>query len=540
MLTAIECVKFRAGRIELHGGLNVVLGDSKATNSIGKSTLLMVIDFAFGGSSLLSHNNDILPELGHHSYKFTFQFGSEKYYFERFTDQLDVVFVSDENWHAKNPLPLAKYCALLKSAYGIESDNLSFRSLVGLYSRIWGKENLDVHHPLHIVKSQSARECVDNFIKAFNLYESIQDLADSLAVKEKERDALRSAFKNRLLPKIGKRQHQDNERKIHDIESEIQSIKMHLARYAANINQLVDQRMLTLKSQRDDLLAARTRIQSRLLRTRKNIDENRHIKSRHFSALLEYFPEINTNRLAEVEEFHNGVAKLLRGELNEAETRLKASLLGIDAQILAIDERMSSALTSIAQPSEIIDRVYELSNNWSQAKGENEYYQRSENVTAQLTDIASGLKVKKMDVLATIQRLVNSRISSIVKDVYGHDRKSPTLILSEGNYRYEVFEDTGTGTAYSALLMLDLAVFASTSLPCVAHDSVMFKNVENESVANLIKIYLSIEKQSFIAIDEAAKYGEYVMELLNQRAVIKLSDSQVLFIKDWRSPSKGL
>lgn len=35
--------------ITFHKGLNVVLGDNKGTNSIGKSTLLMVIDFIFGG-----------------------------------------------------------------------------------------------------------------------------------------------------------------------------------------------------------------------------------------------------------------------------------------------------------------------------------------------------------------------------------------------------------------------------------------------------------------------------------------------------------
>jgi uncharacterized protein YydD (DUF2326 family) len=42
--------------VSFHSGLNVVQGDANAANSIGKSTMLMVVDFAFGGKDLLKHN----------------------------------------------------------------------------------------------------------------------------------------------------------------------------------------------------------------------------------------------------------------------------------------------------------------------------------------------------------------------------------------------------------------------------------------------------------------------------------------------------
>ena len=56
MLTEILCDKFldggkERGPIRFKRGLNVVLGDEKATNSIGKSTFLLAVDFAFGGSA---------------------------------------------------------------------------------------------------------------------------------------------------------------------------------------------------------------------------------------------------------------------------------------------------------------------------------------------------------------------------------------------------------------------------------------------------------------------------------------------------------
>ncbi|MFU0789841.1 MAG: hypothetical protein ACFWT6_07790 [Virgibacillus proomii] len=60
MLTRIESKIFLEGPIRFHKGLNVVLGDDEGSNSIGKSTLLMIIDFVFGGNTYTSHNNIII------------------------------------------------------------------------------------------------------------------------------------------------------------------------------------------------------------------------------------------------------------------------------------------------------------------------------------------------------------------------------------------------------------------------------------------------------------------------------------------------
>jgi uncharacterized protein YydD (DUF2326 family) len=53
MLIEIRTQKFRTGAVSFRPGLNVVVGDANATNSIGRSTMLMVIDVAFGGKDLL-------------------------------------------------------------------------------------------------------------------------------------------------------------------------------------------------------------------------------------------------------------------------------------------------------------------------------------------------------------------------------------------------------------------------------------------------------------------------------------------------------
>lgn len=50
MLLEVRSDKFRQSAIQFRAGLNVVLGDDNATNSIGKSSLLMVLDFVLAGN----------------------------------------------------------------------------------------------------------------------------------------------------------------------------------------------------------------------------------------------------------------------------------------------------------------------------------------------------------------------------------------------------------------------------------------------------------------------------------------------------------
>jgi uncharacterized protein YydD (DUF2326 family) len=155
MLIEIRCEQFRTESIAFHSGLNVVLGDENGTNSIGKSALLMVVDFAFGGTSLLDHNTDLVTELGHHDYFFTFKFDDEFFQFRRGTLDPEVVFKCDQDYQNLDQISIEEYTSFLKAAYDIEIEDISFRALVGLYLRVWGKDNLNVYKPLHTVQTMS-------------------------------------------------------------------------------------------------------------------------------------------------------------------------------------------------------------------------------------------------------------------------------------------------------------------------------------------------------------------------------------------------
>ena len=76
MLTEISCELFKIGEkrrepVRFYKGLNIILGGKTGVNSIGKSTMLLVIDFAFGGDSY--PKSDAVKELSNHNNYFTFE-----------------------------------------------------------------------------------------------------------------------------------------------------------------------------------------------------------------------------------------------------------------------------------------------------------------------------------------------------------------------------------------------------------------------------------------------------------------------------------
>ena len=91
------------GRIKFRPGLNTILGDKKAENSIGKSTFLLVVDFCFGGGDYLDSNitkNDVVGFVGNHTINFAFKFGGRIEYYSRSTINPDEVVHCDEDYNA--------------------------------------------------------------------------------------------------------------------------------------------------------------------------------------------------------------------------------------------------------------------------------------------------------------------------------------------------------------------------------------------------------------------------------------------------------
>ena len=538
MLVEIRSPIFRTGTVSFHEGLNVILGDANATNSIGKSSLLMIVDFALGGTSLLDHNTDLVDELGHHFYAFTFRFNDTDYRFRRGTRDAGVIQVCDEAYSPQRTQSLQEFTAFLFQAYSIDLPDITFRALVGLYLRVWGKDNLSVSRPLHTVQAQAPSECVENLIKTFDKYASLRDLSEQLKSISAELKAFKAAVKNDLVPKVSKKQYAANSTRIAALEDELNDIRSHLAQYATNLSAVVNKEILGLKLEKDKLLDVRLTLSGRLQRVQLDLTETRLIRSDTFKDLIKYFPTINQVRLATVEDFHNGVARALRQELKLAASQIEQQIDHVDSRISQIDAEMTSTLQSVKEPTVIVDRVLKAAMALKDVRDENARYDEGQGLELGLRTTRGELAVAKRTVLGEIQAIVNGEMRRIATAVFGEDHKSPVLTLNEHNYSFDVYEDTGTGTAYVSLVLFDLAVFLQSKVPAIAHDSVLFKNIENQAVARLLNAYRETNKQSFIALDEVDKYGREAAALLRSCSVIQLDNEQLLFTKDWRTQSR--
>jgi uncharacterized protein YydD (DUF2326 family) len=534
MLAEIRCDLFRGGPIAFRPSLNVVLGDENATNSIGKSTLLMIVDFAFGGSTLVAHNTDLVVELGHHDYFFTFRFGESVYRFRRGTNNANVIYTCNEDFQPQQALDLAEYTAFLKAAYALPLPDLTFRGVVGPYLRVWGKDNLSVERPLHASQAQPARECISTLLKLFQRYEALHTLSSDLQAVEDRTTALSQAVEHQIVPAIGKREYAANAERIAAVTSELADIRANLAQYATSLTAIVNRDVLHLKLEKDRLLDQRLTIAGRLQRVRRNLGERRYIKSPAFRSLVEFFPQVNQERLGRIEEFHNDLARILRAELRESEASLLGQLEEIDASLKDIDEQMGAKLKSVDDPGALVDKVFEAAVELQGAKDANERFEVDSTLKAKRAELRAALATEKDKALRFVEAVINDEMRRIVTDAFGEERKSPRLQLRDKSYSFEVYDDTGTGTAYAGLVVFDLTIFTLTPLPVVAHDSILFKNIENNSVASLLQVYMKSEKQSFLAIDEVEKYGHSTAELLRDQSVIQLRNDKVLYKKDWR------
>ena len=534
MLVELYCEKFSQRSISFHSGLNVILGDEKATNSIGKSSLLMVLDFAHGGNSLLTHNDDIVTELGNHDYFFVFQFDGKKHVFKRGTETPDLVHSCNQDFVEETPLSVDDYKSIIKTHYGLDDIELTFRSIVSLYSRVWGKDNLDVKQPLHSSAKQKSKECINNLIKLFMKYDDIKSLSGLVNQLSAKKKSINSAYRQDLIPKINKTKYSENTNVVSEINDEIEDIKANLAKYAVSISEIVDREVSDLKQSRDFLLQEKSKILSRLKRVQNDLAKNKHVKSKTFQNLVNFFPDINSEKLTDVEEFHSKITRILKAELKESEKELSDQLAELDVSINSIDERMNQAFSNIDNPTIIIDRVHELSNKYSVAVRENKFFEQAQEVSKALKEAEISLSEAKGRVSKLISDIINDRIRRLVDVVYNAERRSPQLEISESSYVFSAVEDTGTGKAFSNLILMDLAILHETKLPFVIHDTILFKNIENSAVANLVPIYTSNPKQTFIAIDEIQKYGNTAQKILLENKAIQLSDDNLLYVKDWR------
>ncbi len=533
MLLSIQSSVLRDGIIKFKEGLNVVVGDDNGANSIGKSSLLMIVDFIYGGDTHIEHNKDAVQELGHHEFVFRMLFNNVVHTFSR--DTSNFKFVRYFQVEGKQPvvLKVLDFTRLLKELYNLDRWTSNFRPIVGLYTRVWGKDNKDVSRPLHLFPTQKSSECVDNIVELFEVDTDLKSLKSILIGYEDEHSNITGAFKADIVRKITKTTYEKNIVESRNIANEIAEIKNELAKYAINIKEIVNKEVFSLNSQRDALVERRLLLESKIGYYMRGLKQTKHINTKAFSKLKDYFPSINEQRLVDIDVFHSSISKILKREIEETVRALNSELDILKASILEIDTKLKMYLSNVDNPTVIIDRTHKLLTRHGEIKRENDIHTRDKEVTEKISVSRTAYDDKRAIVLAEISLGINDLLKRYSQVVYGDVIKYPTIQFSLNDYDFTVFEDTGTGRAYSSMILLDLVVLNKTKLPFVVHDTYLYKNIQNSAIEKIIELYPN-DRQSIISIDEVPKYSKVAQDIINRNAIARLKIGRTLFVRDWQ------
>ncbi|MBU3216861.1 DUF2326 domain-containing protein [Clostridium estertheticum] len=536
MLYEIICEQFKQKRIEFSPSLNTVLGDDFGTNSIGKSTFLMIIDFIFGGKDYILKSTDIQRNVGSHIIKFCFIFDKNKYHFLRNTDDLENVSKCNEKYDVISNIPLTEYFNFLKEKYAIGLSDISFRDIVGRYARIYGKDNLNEKRPLDIIHNESAGAPINALLKLFNLYNAISGLELLLKDKEKELSAFKNAQKYKFVSSIGKRQHTTNQKELGVLNEEKDKISQDLDNDLLDIDSVKAEEVLKLKQRLSVARRRMSRFYSQLTVLNNNLKENADLKSEQFDDLLSFFPNTDIKSILEVEKFHQEIRKVLKSELKDKKEELNQLIFISQTEIGEIETNIKKIIQIPNLSKVILVKYSNLQKRIEILESENNTYVKLGSLTTSRNDTKLRRDNMKMEQLNQLQNSINSKMQEINDYVYSGKKKPPILKFDKNQYTFETIDDTGTGTSYKSMVEYDLSVLELTVLPILIHDSVVLKQISDEAIENILKKYKSIGKQIFISFDKISAYSLESQKILKETKVLELSlKGNELFGRSWNN-----
>lgn len=536
MLKEIYCDKFKKKLIEFHDGLNIILGDDIASNSIGKSTMLLAIDFAFGGDTYAKQDN-IIRNVKHHTLKFKFHFNNEDFYYSRSTDSQNIVTVCDKFWNKQYEITNDEYTNLLKAKYVSSDLLLSFRELLGTYTRIYGKQNCNENHPLHIVPNEKMSLIINRILKLFEVYNQVEDQEKTINSKDEQLKAYKTASQAEIIPTLkNKKEKNDSNEKIESIKQNIKNITTQIASQSVDLKSEQLIKLDPLRSQLVQLNLLKANIQSQIKRLEYKKNKNKNIDDTILFDLKQYFPNIELASITEINKFHQEINDILSEEINKQIEEKNIYLSEIEKQTKNLTQQISVILNEKSSINLAINRMLEDQKILDRLLDTRFFTEQKEMLSKDLKILRATLDSSKEKLLTEIQQKINSKIEFLNKDIC-HDTKPPIINLSPKKYTFFTIDDTGTGTNFKGLILLDLAILHLTQLPILIHDSVLFKNIAFDTMDNLINQYNTfIDKQIFIATDAINNYSEPVQEIIENKKVIVLGkNGNELFGYSWSS-----
>lgn len=531
MLTEIYCDKFNQSTIHFNKGLNVIQGTNIANNSIGKSTFLLIVDFAFGGKTYAT-NDDILKNLGNHTICFSFSFNGSQYHFKRSIADSNYVHVCDSNYEANERISLKEYNDWLSKMYAIETD--SFRNAVSRYIRVYGKDNCNEKKPLNGFAKEKDETAILSLLKLLDSYNELSLIENRFNKCKEEKKALDVAQKNNLIPKISRTTYRDNVSKIAELEFQRDGIVKEANANLIDVDTVVSKEVLSLRSQLNRL----KKEYYILIEKRDLLKNERNYKfgvgKIDLEELNTYFPGVDIKRIEEINSFHNKISKVLKQEFKTSIKMLENDISRYKSKIEFIENSINELVDDNTNVQTYLNDYADTINLIDKLKNENHYYEMKLQLEETFKTEKENLKIERDRKNALVSNKINNQMRILTDRIYSEDYEAPVLAITNNSYSFYNPNDTGTGSAFRSLIVFDLAVLELSNLPILVHDSLLLKNIADEVIHNIIKEYQKTHKQVFISIDKVNSYDEETEKILNDNCVLRLGNNgKELFGWSW-------
>lgn len=536
MLKEINSNSFIKEKIIFSEGLNIVLGDNSASNSIGKSTFLMILDLIFGGKSYLEHNLDVYLNIGEHEINFKFEFERESFYFKKkIFEKKQLTYVSNSDYTYEKLISEDEYKNFLKEKYNIKGENTSFREVVSLYLRIWGKDNYLSDKPLQGFKGESDSSSITKLIKLYEKYDLINEKEKEKKEIEKKEKILKTYFDQKIVKKINKREYEKNQKRLNEVLKEKQCLKEDSLVYL-----LQKKGNSKLKEEYLKLSKKEKKYQDRELIVNLKIDnlQNRKLKKnkvtqKEILKIQEMFPSVNLSKLNDLENFHENISEFLEKEIKFELEKYTKEKENIEKELSEISLEISFIINELnCKTADLVSDIEKILLEEIELSKNNFYYEENGETKILKAEIKQFLLELKSKLLDEITSIINKEMKIINHKLY-ENHESPIIEIYEKTYSFGIKNNTGTGRSYENLIVFDLAVLETSQLPLLIHDSFLFKNLSIDITQNILVEYYEKEKQVFIALDEMNRYDKITQKIICEKQVLTLSRENCLFKKSW-------
>lgn len=229
------------------------------------------------------------------------------------------------------------------------------------------------------------------------------------------------------------------------------------------------------------------------------------------------------------------IRKVLKAELKK-KIELQGFLEVVEKDIEDVENKIKETIKSNNLSKTVLKKYSELQKRKEILQKENNSFESLNMLTNERDDTKKRRDDMKEEQLGELYKEINNKMQEINDYIYDKKKKSPTLSFDKGQYEFKTVDDTGAGTSYKSMIVYDLSVLELTELLILIHDSVLLKQISDETIEKILLKYQISKKQIFISLDKVSSYSDISKKILKECKVLELSsDGGELFGVSWNN-----